>query len=104
MNVRDRSQFSHLVQVYSKHRADLHNSYLHATAKLHVYLVLDLSQDINDLLQFRTDIFPDESPFSLIYAPGDYEMDRLTYHTLHVFKTRILNYAKSLLRTVIKRR
>ena len=55
---------------------DLYDSYLHATAKPHGYLVLDLSQDINDL-RFRTEIFPDESPFPLIYAPVDYETDKI---------------------------
>ena len=51
---RDRSQLSRLAQVYPKHCVDLYDSYLHANAILHCYLVLDLSQDINDLLRFRT--------------------------------------------------
>jgi hypothetical protein len=77
-NVRDRSQFSRLAQqVYPKNSVDLYDSYLHATAKPHGYLVLDLSQDINDLLRFRTEVFPDESPFPLIYAPVDYETDKI---------------------------
>ena len=46
-NVRDRSQFSRLaLQVYPKQSVDLYDSYLHATAKPHGYLVLDLSQDL----------------------------------------------------------
>jgi len=74
-NVRDRSQFSRFVQqMYPKNSADLYDSYLHATVKLHGYLVLDLSQDTNDLPSFRTEIFPDESPFPLIYEPVVYEM------------------------------
>ena len=77
-NVTDRRQFSRLAhQVYPKHSVDLYDSYLHATAKAHGYLVLDLSQDIKDLLWFRTEIFPDECPFSLIYAPVDYETDTI---------------------------
>ena len=42
-NVRDRSQFSRLAQVYPKHRVDLYNSNLHATAKPDGYLILHLS-------------------------------------------------------------
>jgi len=77
-NVRDRSQFSRLAQqVYPKNSVDLYVSRLHATAKPHGYLVLYHSQDINDLLRFRTEIFPDESPFPLIYAPVDFETDMI---------------------------
>jgi hypothetical protein len=76
-NVRDRSQFSRLAQVYQKHSVDLYDSNQPATAKPHGYLVLDLSQDINVLLKFRNEIFPDESPFPLIYAPEDYETDTI---------------------------
>ena len=77
-NVRDRSQFSPLAQqLYPKLSVDLYDSNLHATAKPHGFLVLDLSQDIIDLLQFRTEIFPEESPFQLIYASVDYETDTI---------------------------
>ena len=73
-NVRDRSQFILLTQqLYPKNSVDLYDSYQHATGKPHGYFVLDLSQDLNDLLWFRTDIFPDESPFPLIYTTVDYE-------------------------------
>ena len=77
-NVMDRSQFSRFAQyVYPKHSVHLYDSYLNASAKLHGCLVLDLSQDIIDLMQFRTEFFPDESPFPLIYAPVDYETDTI---------------------------
>jgi hypothetical protein len=76
-NVSDRSQFSRLAQVYPKKSVDLYDSYLHATAKPHGYFLLDLSKGINDLLRFRTEIFHDESPFPLIYAPLDYETDTI---------------------------
>jgi len=72
----DRSQFSRSAQMYPTNSVDLYDSYIHATSKLHVYLVLDLSQDINDL-RFRNEIFPDESPFPLSYAPVDYETDTI---------------------------
>ena len=75
-NVRDGSQFFRLAQlVYPKHSVDLYDLYLHTTAKFHGYLEIVLSQDINHLLRFRTEIFPDENHFPLIYAPIDYEKD-----------------------------
>ena len=69
--------------VYPKHSVDLYDSSLHANSKPHGYLVLDLSQDINDFLRFRTEILADESPFPIIYAPVDYETDTidLSQHT-----------------------
>ena len=76
--VRDRGKFSRLEQqVYPKYGVDLYDTYLHATAKPHGYLVLDLSQDINELLWFRSEIFHDESPFPLIYVAVDYETDTI---------------------------
>jgi len=66
-NVRERSQFSRLAQqMYPENREELYASYLHSTAKPHGYIVLDLTQGINDLLRFRTEIFPDESPAPLV--------------------------------------
>jgi hypothetical protein len=54
----------------------MYASYLHANAKPHGYIVLDLTQGINYLLRFRTVIFRNESP-PLIYAPVDYETDTI---------------------------
>ena len=86
-NVRDRSQFSRLSQpVYSKQGVDLYVSYLQAASKPQGYIVLDLSQDINDLLRFRIEIFPDQNPFPLIYARIDNDTDSSTYHTLRLLK------------------
>ena len=88
-NVRDRSQFSRLAQqVYHNNSVDLYDSYLHATAKTHVYLVLDLSQDINELLRFRTEIFPDESNFPLIYAPLYHDKNMIVLITTYEFLRR----------------
>jgi len=71
-------QFFRLAQqVYPKNNVVLYDSYLDATSKPHGYLVRDLSQDINDLLRFRTEIFPDESTFPLVYAPIKYETDTI---------------------------
>jgi hypothetical protein len=58
-NVRDKHQFCHLARyVYPKDSASLYEAYLDATELPHGYLVLDLSQDTNDLVRFRTRIFP----------------------------------------------
>ena len=70
-----------MTQVYPKHSVDLYDSYLQTTSKPHEYFVLDLSQNINDLLRFRTEVFPDDSLLHLIYALVDYDTD-----TLHVLK------------------
>ena len=66
--------------MYPKHSVDLYDSYLDATAKLHGYLVRD------ELLSFRTELFPDESPFPIIYDPIDYETNRSNFHKLHVLR------------------
>jgi hypothetical protein len=49
----DKHQFLHVArQVY--------NAYLDASRKPQGYLLLDLAQDIDERLRFRTHIFPDE--------------------------------------------
>ena len=66
--VRDKQQFMHLArQVYPEHSSSLYKAYLDATKRPHGYFILDLSQDTNDLLRFRTNVFPDEGP-PVIYA------------------------------------
>jgi len=49
-------------QVHPKGPKNLYNAYLNATTKPHGYLLLDLAQDTDDRLRFRTCIFPDEYP------------------------------------------
>ena len=62
-NVRYRKQFSHLArQVLPHDSKGLSDAYLNATEEPLGYLVLDLSQDTNDRLRFRTCIFPEEEP------------------------------------------
>ena len=70
--VRDKQQFMHLArQVYPEDSSGLYKAYLNATERPHGYLILDISQDTNDLLRFRTNVFPDEGRL-VIYAPvGD---------------------------------
>jgi ABC-type cobalamin/Fe3+-siderophores transport system ATPase subunit len=73
-NVRDKSQFSHLPrQVCPENIKTLYNVYLDAIQKHHSYFVLDLSQDTNDLLRYRTYIFPEEN-LSAIYGPVSDDM------------------------------
>ena len=68
-NTRDKNQFTHLArQVYPEDSACLYKAYLEATDKRHGYLVLDFSQDTDDRLRFRTNIFPDKGP-PAIYTP-----------------------------------
>ena len=62
-NVRDRDQFSHLArQVLPHDSKGLLLAYLHATKAPYGYLLLDLSEDTDDSLRFRTCIFPNEAP------------------------------------------
>ena len=70
--VRDKQQFMHLArQVYPEHSSNLCKAYLNATERPHGYFILDLSQDTNDLLRFRTNVFPDEGPPVINAAVGD---------------------------------
>ena len=67
-NVRDKNQFAYLArQVYPENSKSLYESYLDATRRPHGYLLLDLAQDTDDLLRFRTAIFPSE--ITVVYAP-----------------------------------
>jgi len=71
-NVRDKNQFLYLArQVCPEDSGGLFKAYLDATARPHGYIVLDLSQDGDDRLRYRTNIFPPEYP-TVVYAPiGD---------------------------------
>jgi hypothetical protein len=76
-NVRAKHQFSHLAkQIYPEDSVSLYEAYLDATRLPHVYLLLDLSQDIDELLRFRTNIFPAQySP--VLYSPVSDETDNV---------------------------
>jgi len=47
-------------QLYTENSACLYNAYQDSTQRPHGFLLLDLSQDTDDRLRFRTDIFPTE--------------------------------------------
>jgi len=68
-NVMVKNQFMFLArQVYPENSASLYNAYVDATQRTHGYLLPDLSQDTDDRLRFRTDIFPTEQ--TIVYSPS----------------------------------
>jgi hypothetical protein len=76
-NVRDKFKFSHLArQVFPEDSVGLYRAYLDATQRPHGYLILHLSQDTDDRLRFRTNIFPTENP-PVIYAPMGDKKDKI---------------------------
>jgi len=72
-NVRDKKQFMYLAsQVYPEDSVGLYNAYLDAIKEAYGYMVLDLTQNTNDGLRFRSHIFPDEDhPFVVYSFVGD---------------------------------
>jgi hypothetical protein len=67
-NPRDKSQIVFLGrQVYPENTSSFHKAFLDATKEPNSYFFLDLTQNINDLLRFRTKIFPGE--ITEVYAP-----------------------------------
>jgi hypothetical protein len=67
-NVRDRNQFAYLArQVLPEASASLCEAYREATQRPHGYMILDFAQDTEDLLRYRTNVFPSQYP-TIIYA------------------------------------
>jgi len=64
-------------QVYPENSTSLYKAYLHATRRLYGYIILDLSQDTNDNLWFRTNIFPTDPSPPIIYAPIEDEASEI---------------------------
>ena len=76
-NVRDKSQFQYLArQVHPEDSGSLFKAYLDATERPHGYLILDFAQDTDDLLRYRTNVFPNEYP-PIIYVPTSDEADKI---------------------------
>ena len=71
-NVRDKKHFMYL---------GLYNAYLNATQEPYGYLLLDLTQNTNDGLRIRTNIFPnDTTPLTVYSYVGDEASeDELSY-------------------------
>jgi len=77
-NVRDNQQFMCLArQVHPEGPNQLYKAYLKATKRPHGYLVLDLAQDTDDRLRFRTHIFPEEYPPTFYVDVTDDETDKI---------------------------
>jgi hypothetical protein len=75
-NVRDKNQFLYLArQVHPENSDSLYRAYIDTTEKPHGYLILDFAQDTNDLLRYRTNVFPEEYP-PVIYVPTKDETDK----------------------------
>lgn len=66
-NPRDKLQFQHLArQIFPENSNELMKIYKEVTDEPHGYLVIDLTQSINDLLRYRTNIF--NSDFCYCYC------------------------------------
>ena len=76
-NLRDKKQFIYLGnQMYPEINIGLYNAYLDATKEPLGYIILDLSQDTNDGLRFRTNIFPtDKYPLNVYSDTGNAACD-----------------------------
>ena len=71
-------------QVHPECPKKLFKAYLNATTRPHGYLLLDLAQDTDDRLMFRTCIFPDEYP--TFYIDVNDETEKSYYHALLFLK------------------
>ena len=54
-------------QIYPENISSFHKTYLASCKDPHTYLFLDMTQSINDLIRFRTKIFPGE--ITDVFAP-----------------------------------
>jgi len=71
-NVRDKMQFMYFAQqVYPEDSIGLYNAYLDAKKPPHDYLILVLTQDTNDGLRFRTNMFSTGYPPFVYSDIGD---------------------------------
>ena len=67
-NSRDKAKIVHLARhLYPENISSFHKTYLDVCKIPHTYFFLDLTLSINDLLRFRTKIFPDE--ITEVFAP-----------------------------------
>lgn len=82
-NPRDKTQIVHLArQVYPENISSFHKTYLEVCKDPHTYLFLDLTQSINDLLRFRTKIFPGETTDEFPPVRGNEPVEVAAIHTL----------------------
>jgi len=82
-NPRDKTQIVHLArQVYPENNSSFHKTYLEVCKDPHTYLFLDLTQSINDLLRFRTKIFPGETTDEFPPVRSNEPVEVAAIHTL----------------------
>jgi len=58
-------------QVYPEECLGLYNAYLDATQRPHSYIILDLTQETDDGIGFRTNIYPEGYPLVVYCDIGD---------------------------------
>ena len=69
-------------QRYPEDSLGLYNAYQNATHEPYGYLFLDLTQNTNDGLRFRTHIFPDDTtPLTFYSYVGDNAIEEELSHT-----------------------
>ena len=72
--------------MYPENSKSLYKAYLDVTERHNGYLVLDLLQDTDDRLRFRTNVFPTEhSP--IVYTSIDDEASEIELSRSSVLKT-----------------
>jgi len=64
-------------EMYPENSTSLYYAYMDATQRRYRNLILDLSQDKNDRLRFRTNIFVTDPPSPIIYAPMENEASEI---------------------------
>ena len=85
-NPRAKTQIVHLAQqVYPENIASFHKTCLEVSKEPHTYLFLDLTQSINDLLRFRTKLFPGEITYVFAAVQADDSIE-VAAHILHVLR------------------
>jgi len=55
-------------QMYPENSISLYKGYLNGTKRPQLYLLLDVSQDTDDHLRFRSNRFPTDPPPTIIYT------------------------------------
>ena len=71
-NVRDKKQFMYWAnQLYPKDSLGFYKAYLDETQRPHGYLILGLTQETEDGVRFRTNIFPEDYPPVVYSDIGD---------------------------------
>jgi hypothetical protein len=62
--------------VHPENSDSLYRAYIDATEKPHGYLILEFAQKKNDLLWYRTRVFPEEYP-PVMYIPMKDKTDKI---------------------------